>query len=86
MRRSTHRPRDLVAYTAEPVDAYYLTEAPKTETIRASCEFDFLGYSESSGRIEFAQEVDDLVSLSGEFTGLKPGLHAMKVHEFGDLE
>lgn len=52
-RRSTIRPRDILAYNVEPVDPYYLSGEDKAdETIVASCEFDFLGYSMSSGRLE----------------------------------
>jgi len=84
-RRSTYRPRDVKAYNTEPVDAYWKHEV-ETETIQASCEFDFLGYSHSSGRIALEQKPGDNTSLIGEFEGIKPGLHALKVHEFGDLE
>ena len=57
-----------------------------TETITATCEFDFLGYSESSGRITLTQKPGDLITMIGEFDGMKPGLHALRIHEFGDLE
>ena len=29
---------------------------------------------------------DGLVDMQGEFTGMVPGLHALRVHEFGDME
>lgn len=32
------------------------------------------------------QDKDDLVAYFGEFTGMQPGLHALRIHEFGDLE
>ena len=84
-RRSTIRPRDVKAFNAAPVDGYW-KDAPKVdETIIASCEFDFLGYSHSSGRLELKQEAGDLTSIIGEFENLKPGLHALKIHEWGDL-
>ena len=87
MRRSSIRPRDVKAYNVEPVDPYYLSGEDKAdETIVASCEFDFLGYSMSSGRLELRQKSKDLTSIVGEFDRIKPGLHAMKVHEYGDLE
>ena len=87
VRRSTVRPRDVKAYNAEPVDAYYYKdEANVDETIIASCEFDFQGFQKADGRIELKQEVDDLTSLSGEFDGIKPGQHLLKIHELGDLE
>ena len=53
VRRSSIRPRDITAYAAEPVDSYYTSGEDKAdETIVASCEFDFLGYSMSSGHLE----------------------------------
>ena len=85
-RQSSWRPRDVRVYNAAPVDAYWQHAPKETETIRAACEFDFLGYSYSSGRLELTQKPGDLTSFIGEFEGLKPGLHAMKIHEFGDLE
>ena len=50
-RRSTIRPRDVKAYNVAPVDGYWKSYKAD-ETIIASCEFDFLGYSHSSGRVE----------------------------------
>ena len=55
VRRSTYRPRDVKAYNAVPVDNYYQYAEKADETIIASCEFDFLGYSYSSGRVELKQ-------------------------------
>ena len=86
VRRSTIRPRDVKAYNTEPVDNYWKSASKEDETVRASCEFDFLGYSYSSGSLELVQKPYDLTSIIGEFEGLKPGLHALKIHEFGDLE
>jgi len=86
VRRSTIRPRDVKAYNAEPVDNYWKTAPEEEEEIIASCEFDFLGYSHSSGSLELKQKPHDLTSIVGEFENIKPGLHALKVHEFGDLE
>jgi Cu-Zn family superoxide dismutase len=86
VRRSTIRPRDVKAYNAEPVDNYWKSAPKEDEEIIASCEMDFLGYSHSSGSLELRQKPHDLISIIGEFTGLKPGLHAMKIHEYGDLE
>ena len=85
-RRSSIRPRDIKAYNAAPVDSYYQRIPKQAETIKASCEFDFLGYSDSTGRIALEQQAGDLTSMIGEFWGLKPGLKALKIHEFGDLE
>ena len=45
-----------------------------------------MGYAESMGRITLTQKPGDLVTMIGEFDGMKPGLHALRVHEFGDLE
>lgn len=50
-RRSTIRPRDVKAYNVAPVDGYWKSYKAD-ETIIASCEFDFLGYSHSTGRVE----------------------------------
>jgi len=80
------RPRDVKAFNTEPVDNYWSSKEPEYETIRASCEFDFLGYSYSSGSVELVQEPHDLTSIIGEFEGLHPGVHGLKIHEFGDLE
>ena len=86
VRRSTIRPRDVKAYNVEPVDNYWKYAPKEDEEIIASCEFDFLGYSHSSGTLELRQKPHDLTSIIGEFEMIKPGLHALKIHEFGDLE
>ena len=86
MRRSTIRPRDVKAYNVEPVDNYWKYAEKEDEESIASCEFDFLGYSHSSGYLELRQKPHDLTSIIGEFEMIKPGLHALKIHEFGDLE
>ncbi len=83
--RSTIRPRDISAYNVLPVDNYYKSYKAD-ETIRASCEFDFLGYSHSTARVELVQKPGDLTSIIGEVEGLQGGLHGFKIHEFGDLE
>jgi len=85
-RASTFRPRDIKTYNAAPVDAYWQHAPKETETVRAACEFDFLGYSYSTGRFAITQKPGDLTEFIGEFEGLKPGLHSLKIHEFGDLE
>ena len=85
-RRSTIRPRDIKAYNAAPVDSYYRATPKLKETIKAACEFDFLGYSHATGRIALSEAPKDLTELAGEFTGLSPGIHALKIQEFGDLE
>ena len=59
-------------------------EAPD-ETINATCNFDFLGWSDTQGYLKLYQKPGDLVTLLGGFKGLAPGLHAIKIHEFGDL-
>jgi Cu-Zn family superoxide dismutase len=86
VRRSTIRPRDVVAQMPTLVDNYWKTAPKVEETIIASCEFDFLGYSYSMGRIELKQKPGDLTSMIGEFEHIEPGLHALKIHEYGDLE
>ena len=87
VRRSSIRPRDISAQNVAPTDDFYLSKQDKAdETIVASCEFDFLGFSHSSGRLELQQKPNDLTSLTGEFDRIKPGVHALKIHEFGDLE
>lgn len=83
--RSTIRPRDISAYNVLPVDNYY-KGYKADETIRASCEFDFLGYSHSTARAELVQKPGDLTSIIAEVEGMQGGLHGFKIHEFGDLE
>ena len=68
-----------------PSHSYYGQAHTVDETIRASCEFDFMGNMEANGRISLSQKPGDLVSMSGEFEGLSFGQHALKVHEVGDL-
>ena len=84
-KRSTIRPRDIKAFQAAPLDSYYATLEKPTETIKASCEFDFLGYSHSEGRLDIQQKPGDNTSLIGTFWGIHEGKHGLKVHEFGDL-
>jgi len=36
--------------------------------------------------MELTQTPGDLISFIGQFENLQPGLHALKIHEFGDLE
>ena len=86
VRRSTIRPRDVKAWNVEPVDNYWKSAPEEKEEIIASCEFDFLGYSHSSGSLELRQKPHDLTSMIGEFKNIQPGLHALKIHENGDLE
>ena len=85
---STYRPRDIKAFNTVSVDPYYLENSKPAEgTIKAECVFDFLGYSGSSGRVTLIQGKDDLTSIIGEdFKGLQPGLHALKIHTYGNLE
>lgn len=85
-RRSFYRPRDVTIKTYEPVSDYWKTWEKPDEKINATCEFDFQGYSHSSGRVELSQEAGDLVTMIGEFENISPGLHGIKIHEFGDLE
>ena len=86
-RRSTFRPAYLTVFNDEPTDDYYLTLEPPKDDLTATCEFDFLGYSEAKGRITLTQEIKDgLIDMQGEFTGMTPGLHALRVQEWGDME
>lgn len=71
--------------TVEPVEPYWVDKVAPDETIRATCEFDFLGYSDSKGTLTLTQKPEDLLTIVGEFEGVNPGLHALKIHEFGDL-
>lgn len=86
VRRSSKRPRDVWATNVEPVDPFVANQDKPTETITSHCEFDFLGYSHSKGSITLEQKEGDLVTFIGEFENLQPGLHSLKIHEFGDLE
>ena len=82
--RSTYRPRDV--YATAIVDQYWQHNGPSEEKIVASCEFDFFGNSYGSGRIELSQlPHGDNTLFDGVFQGLKPGIHALKIHEKGDL-
>ena len=72
--------------TAEPVDAYWEDKVAPDEEIRATCRFDYFGYSHSSGTITLTQKPNDNLTMIGEFSGLGLGKHALKIHEFGDLE
>ncbi len=85
-RRGTINPLGTSARHVNAIDSYYETAPKVTETIKASCEFDFLGYSHSEGRIELEQKPGDNTSLLGQFEGIHEGIHALKVHELGDLE
>ena len=85
-RRSTYRPNYVKAFNVDLIDEYWRTASKPKETIVATCEFDFVGYSESKGTLTLRQEPDDLVSIIGTFEGIGPGLHGLKVHEWGDLE
>ena len=85
-RRSTYRPRDVKAFNVDLVDDYWRNAHKPKETIVATCEFDFIGYSESTGSLTLRQEAGDLTSIIGEFEGVGSGQHAMKIHEWGDLE
>ena len=84
-RISTYRPRDLSATNVKPVDDFW-KGFKEDETIKATCEFDFLGNTYSNGSISLSQKPGDLVEMLGEFEGLNPGLHALRVHEWGDME
>lgn len=77
----------MIAYNVEPIDPFYNNADDKSdETIVASCTFDFLGFSHSEGRLELKQLPGDLTSIIGTFDFIKPGNHALKIHEYGDIE
>lgn len=50
-RRSTYRPRDVSVKNEKPVSTYWKSYEKTEDTINATCEFNFLGYSESTGSI-----------------------------------
>ncbi|WP_442483613.1 superoxide dismutase family protein [Aeoliella sp. SH292] len=54
------------------------------EPITAVCNLEEIGGSGVTGTLNFVQEADT-VTLTGEVTGLTPGLHGFHVHESGDL-
>ena len=71
----------------QPLAGYEDLNIRAKDTITARCEFDFLGYSDSKGTITLTQKKDDvLVEFIGGFSHLSPGLHSLKIHEYGDLE
>jgi len=87
VRPSTQRPLDLFGTNTAAVDPYYAYVDTQTKPVSAICEFDFLGYSDAQGTLTLTQEpYGDAVDIQGNFKHLSPGLHAMKIHEFGDLE
>ena len=51
---------------------------------KAICIMVPLSNSKVSGKVIFTQK-GDAVHISGEISGLKPGLHGFHIHEFGDL-
>lgn len=51
---------------------------------RAICVLVPIGGSGVEGMLELRRD-GDRITLSGEITGLTPGLHGFHVHEFGDL-
>lgn len=85
-RRSHYRPEYVRVSNVKPVDSYWADFEKPDETIYATCRFDFLGYSDSEGYMKFYQEPGQPVTMLGGFRGVNPGLHAIKIHEFGDLE
>ena len=70
--------------SAITVDPYWSHNGMSDEKIIASCEFEFY-QSYSSGHLVLSQKPGDNTLFNGNFTGLKPGIHALKIHEFGDL-
>ena len=84
-RRSTIRPGFVEATMPELIDSYWSTAPKATETLIASCEFDFFGYSFSTARVTLTQEEGDNVTMEGFFEGIEPGRHGFKIHEYGDL-
>jgi superoxide dismutase, Cu-Zn family len=51
---------------------------------KAICVMQPLSDSKVGGKIVFTQKGDE-VEITGEITGLTPGLHGFHVHEFGDM-
>ena len=85
-RKGTINPKGTSAEYVRPTDFDFENTPKPTETINASCNFDFIGYSQSEGSLAIQQKVGDNVSFFGSFSGISEGVHALKVHEFGDLE
>ena len=83
VRRDTYRPRDI--HASITVDPYWQTHGKSDEKIIASCEFDFVGQSSSRGTIELSQKDGDSTLMIGDFQGLSSNIHALKIHEYGDL-
>ena len=84
-RKGAYRPNVITARHIVPTHGYYAVADKVDETIRASCEFDFLGNMEATGRISLSQAPGDMVNMIGEFDGVSLGQHALKVHAVGDL-
>ena len=83
MRRDTYRPRDI--HASITVDPYWHSNGKSEEKIIASCKFDFVGETSARGEIELSQKAGDSTLFIGEFQGLSSNIHALKVHEFGDI-
>lgn len=60
------------------------TNAGETSVSAAVCVLQSVGDSGVSGTVHFHQRGDQ-VKVTGEVTGLEPGLHGFHVHELGDL-
>jgi Cu-Zn family superoxide dismutase len=58
--------------------------APKDAPKKAICVLTPTMDSKVSGIVTFTQK-DGAIDITGEITGLTPGLHGFHVHEFGDL-
>lgn len=78
---SCARKESPAAATPVAVDQGGVKEVKVT---RAVCILTSLGNSSVKGVIRFTQK-GDKVEISGEVTGLKPGMHGFHIHEFGDL-
>lgn len=82
--RSTAQPLAKKAQSG-PHNPRWASEPEPTETIKATCKFDFVDGSKGKGTISLTQAPGDLTAIEADFTGLKGGQHAFGVHEFGDL-
>lgn len=83
----------MLPHTVHTVDPYVANMPVATETVMAQCEFDFVDKykpkyfkEDAEGGIHMTQEPGELTHFIGYFSVLKSGRHALKIHEFGDLE
>jgi superoxide dismutase, Cu-Zn family len=70
--------------TARPGETRNLDKANLAGPTKAICVVQPLSDSKVSGVVTFTQKGDE-ITITGQISGLTPGLHGFHVHEFGDV-